>query len=103
MALVSGAESPYQADYRCQGDSDEMQHPVMHVFRKRGGKISHFWGTETMECHMDTVWPYWNLMDFTPEGRPEIPTAPQAFRSEFMEAHFLSKEELDALARRRGK
>ena len=21
--------------------------------------------------HMDTVWPYWNLMDFTPEGRPD--------------------------------
>ena len=25
----------------------------------------------------DTVWPYWNLMDFTPEGRPDIFTPPE--------------------------
>ena len=30
-----------------------------------------------MSNHVDTVWPYWNLMDFTPEGRPDIPTPPQ--------------------------
>ncbi len=46
IALVSGSESPYQADYKCQGDSDDMQLPVMHVFRKQDGKIFHFWGTE---------------------------------------------------------
>jgi predicted dithiol-disulfide oxidoreductase (DUF899 family) len=42
--------------------------------------------------HVDTVWPYWNLMDFTPEGRPDIPTPPQKFRSEFLEKHYLNKE-----------
>ena len=41
---------------------------------------------------MDTVWPYWNLMDFTPEGRPDIQTPPQNFRSEFLEKHYLNKE-----------
>src|SRR5688572_15606948 len=92
IALVSGLESTYQADYKCQGDSDDMQFPVMHVFRKQAGKILHFWGTETSSNHMDTVWPYWNLMDFTPEGRPDIPTPPQKFRSEFLEKHYLSKE-----------
>ena len=35
IALVSGSESAYQADYKCQGDSDDMQWPVMHVFRGR--------------------------------------------------------------------
>jgi predicted dithiol-disulfide oxidoreductase (DUF899 family) len=40
---------------------------------------------------MDTVWPYWNLMDFTPEGRPDLDTPPQTFRSEFLEKHYLSK------------
>jgi predicted dithiol-disulfide oxidoreductase (DUF899 family) len=44
--LVSGYESPFQADYKCQGESDDMQQPVMHVFRKQDGKIFHFWGTE---------------------------------------------------------
>ena len=85
IALVSGSESPYQADYKCQGASDDMQWPVMHVFRRRGGRILHFWGTELLFNHVDTVWPYWNLMDFTPEGRPDLPWPPQNFRSEFLE------------------
>jgi predicted dithiol-disulfide oxidoreductase (DUF899 family) len=92
IPLVSGAESPYQADYKCQDGSDDMQLPVMHVFRKQQGKIVHFWGTESMSNHLDTVWPYWNLMDFTPEGRPDIPTPPQTFRFEFLETHYLNKE-----------
>jgi len=92
IALVSGSDSAYQADYKCQGDSDDMQWPVMHVFRRQGGKIVHFWGTELAANHLDTVWPYWNLMDFTPDGRPDIPTPPQKFRSEFLEKHYLNKE-----------
>jgi predicted dithiol-disulfide oxidoreductase (DUF899 family) len=92
IALVSGFESPYQADYKCQADSDDMQLPVMHVFRKRDDKIFHFWGTESMSNHLDTVWPYWNLMDFTPEGRPDLLTPPQTFRSEFLEEHYLNKK-----------
>jgi predicted dithiol-disulfide oxidoreductase (DUF899 family) len=93
IALVSGFESPYQADYKCQdADDDDMQMPVMHVFTKQDGKIYHFWGTETMSNHVDTVWPYWNLMDFTPEGRPNLDTPPQKFRSGFLEEHFLNKE-----------
>jgi predicted dithiol-disulfide oxidoreductase (DUF899 family) len=93
MALVSGSDSTYQADYKCQEGSDaDMQLPVMHVFRRQDEKIFHFWGTETMSNHVDTVWPYWNLMDFTPEGRPDIPTPPQQFRSEFLEKNYLNKE-----------
>jgi predicted dithiol-disulfide oxidoreductase (DUF899 family) len=92
IALVSGAHSTYQADYRCQGESDDMQWPVMHVFTRREGKIVHFWGTELSGNHVDTVWPYWNLMDFTPEGRPDILTPPQNFRSEFLEENYLKKK-----------
>jgi predicted dithiol-disulfide oxidoreductase (DUF899 family) len=69
-----------------------MQLPVMHVFRRQDGKIYHFWGTELSSNHVDTVWPYWNLMDFTPEGRPDIPTPPQNFRSEFLEENYLKKK-----------
>jgi predicted dithiol-disulfide oxidoreductase (DUF899 family) len=92
IPLVSGYDSPFQADYKCQGESDDMQLPVMHVFRKRDGKIFQFWATERQENHVDTVWVYWNLMDFTPEGRPNILTPPQNFRSQFLEEHYLSKE-----------
>lgn len=92
IELVSGFESPFQADYRCQGDSDDMQLPVMLCFTRRGGDMHLFWSTEGMSNHVDTVWPYWNLMDFTPEGRPDIPTPPQRFRSEFLETHYLNAE-----------
>jgi len=92
MPLVSGFSSRFQTDYKCQGDSDDMQLPVMHVFKRQGGKIFHFWATELPSNHVDTVWPYWNLMDFTPEGRPDIPVPPQNFRSEFLETHYLNKK-----------
>ena len=68
-----------------------MQEPVMHAFQKRDGRIFHFWATETMSNHVDTVWPYWNLLDFTLEGRPDRDTPPQRFRSEFLEKHYLNK------------
>jgi predicted dithiol-disulfide oxidoreductase (DUF899 family) len=90
IPLLSGYRSTYQADYKCQ-ESDEMQWPVMHVFTRRDGDIFHFWATETQSNHVDTVWPYWNLMDFTPEGRPDVVTAPQNFRSEFLEKNYLHK------------
>jgi predicted dithiol-disulfide oxidoreductase (DUF899 family) len=92
IALVSGYGSPFQAEYKCQGDSDDMQLPVMHVFRRQDGKIFHFWATELSSNHVDTVWTYWNLMDFTPEGRPDLPTPPQNFRSEFLERNYLNND-----------
>ncbi|MDF3073271.1 MAG: hypothetical protein K0S54_938 [Alphaproteobacteria bacterium] len=92
IPLLSGYASTYQADYKCQAENDDKQLPVMHVFRKQGGGIFHFWGTETMSNHVDTVWAYWNLMDFTPEGRPNLDTPPQNFRSEFLEKHYLNQD-----------
>jgi predicted dithiol-disulfide oxidoreductase (DUF899 family) len=89
--LVSGYGTSYQADYRCQGENDDMQWPILHVFRRQEGEIFHFWGSELQGNHVDTVWPYWNLMDFTPEGRPDRKTPPQNFRSEFLEKHFLNE------------
>jgi predicted dithiol-disulfide oxidoreductase (DUF899 family) len=91
IPLLSGYESPFQADYKCQGENDDMQLPVMLTFKKRDGKIFHFWATETMSNHVDTVWPYWNLLDFTPEGRANRQTPPQRFRSEFLEKNYLNK------------
>jgi predicted dithiol-disulfide oxidoreductase (DUF899 family) len=92
IPLLSGYESVFQADYKCQGDSDDMQLPVMLVFKKQGGRIFLFWSTENMSNHVDTVWPYWNLLDFTPEGRPDRQTPPQWFRSEFLERNYLNRE-----------
>lgn len=92
IPLLSGSESAFQADYKCQGESDDMQWPVMHVFTRRKGKIFHFWATELSGNHVDTVWPYWNLMDFTPEGRPDLLVPPQQFTSKFLEENYLNKK-----------
>lgn len=89
IKLVSGFNSSFQADYRCQASSDDMQWPVMHVFRRENGKIFHFWATELDANHVDTVWAYWNLLDFTPEGRPDRDTPPQDYKSEFLERHYI--------------
>ena len=48
IPLLSGYELTFQKDYKCQGETDDMQLAVMHAFRKRDGKIFHFWGAETM-------------------------------------------------------
>jgi predicted dithiol-disulfide oxidoreductase (DUF899 family) len=88
IPLLSGYESPFQADYKCQGENDDMQEAGMHAFVKRDGKIFHSWASES---NIDTVWPYWNLMDFTPEGRPDRDTPAQKFRPEFFEKHYLNK------------
>jgi predicted dithiol-disulfide oxidoreductase (DUF899 family) len=97
IPLLSGFKSTYQADYQAQLGSDDEQRGKMHVFRKQNGKILHFWGNELDANFVDTAWAYWNLMDFTPEGRPDVPVPPQNFASEFAEQHDLSKDELRKL------
>jgi predicted dithiol-disulfide oxidoreductase (DUF899 family) len=93
IPLLSGFKSTFQADYHCQDPAeDDMQWPVMLVFTRKNGEIFHSWSTETIANHVDTVWPYWNLFDFTPHGRPDRQTPPQQFRSEFLEKHYLNKE-----------
>ena len=48
----------------------------MNVFVRRGSQIRHFWATEQIAAaaghddrHVDLLWPLWNLLDLTPEGR----------------------------------
>ena len=43
---------------------------------RRDGAIHHFWSSEIMYAevdgqprHVDLMWPLWNLLDLTPEGR----------------------------------
>jgi len=94
IKLISASSNSYLNDYQCQGsDEEDTLWPIMHVFTRKNGEIYHFWGTEMQGNHVDTVWAYWNLFDFTPEGRPDRMTPPQKFRSKFLEEHFLSKLE----------
>lgn len=85
--LVSGYDCTFQADYECQRD-DERQYPKMNVFKKVDGSIFHFWGSEIPFNDIDMVWPYWNLMDLTPEGRPDRSSPPQNFRARYLEENY---------------
>lgn len=85
--LISGSNCAYQADYGCQRD-DERQYPKLNVFKKADGSIFHFWGSEIPSNDIDMVWPYWNLMDLTPEGRPDRSSPPQNFRSRYLEENY---------------
>ncbi len=88
--LVSAEGTDYLADYNSQVGGDEATlQPVMNVFTRKGDAIHHFWGTELRGNHVDQVWPYWNLMDMTPDGRPDRMTPPLDFTSDFLKKHYL--------------
>lgn len=79
VRLLSSGSSTYNQDYGGEDESGE-QMPAMNVFVRRDGKIFHSWNTELMFApreagqdfrHVDTIWPLWNLLDVTPEGRGE--------------------------------
>ena len=77
LRLLSAAGNSCNADYH--GESAEGgQLPMLNVFVRRKGAIRHFYGTELLFAkpdpgqhnrHVDAIWPLWNLLDFTPEGR----------------------------------
>ncbi len=75
LRLLSSARNTYNVDYF--GESvDGSQDSMANVFVRRNGAIHHFWGTEKQyatpdsdPCHMDMMWPLWNVLDTTPEGR----------------------------------
>jgi len=77
LRLLSSAENTYNRDYH--GENDEgAQMPMMNVFVKRDGKTRHFYGSEMLYApeekgqnarHIDMMWPLWNVLDLTPEGR----------------------------------
>jgi len=48
-----------------------------NVFVKHRGAVHHSWGSELLfrpyptgnTRHIDTLWPLWNVLDLTPDGR----------------------------------
>jgi predicted dithiol-disulfide oxidoreductase (DUF899 family) len=77
LRLLSSASNNYNRDYYGE-NSDGGQQPSLNIFVRRSGKIHHFFHSELLlvpcepgqnERHVDMIWPLWNLLDFTPEGR----------------------------------
>jgi predicted dithiol-disulfide oxidoreductase (DUF899 family) len=95
LRLLSTAGNNYGRDYF--GDSralsaamrdqqefkpgEEWDMPILNVFRREGGTVRHFWGSELLYVppepgqeyrHNDLLDPLWNMLDVTPEGRGDF-------------------------------
>jgi predicted dithiol-disulfide oxidoreductase (DUF899 family) len=77
LRLLSSAGNTYNRDYRGE-DAGGAQWPMMNVFVRRKGVVRHSWASEMMgakadpgqnDRHVDLLWPLWNVLDLTPEGR----------------------------------
>lgn len=79
VRMLSSAGNDFKRDYHGEADGELM--PMLSVFRRGADGIRHFWSSEMMYAESDpgqdpraqgTVEPLWNLMDLTPEGRPDF-------------------------------
>jgi predicted dithiol-disulfide oxidoreductase (DUF899 family) len=77
LRLLSSHGNSYNQDYHGEG-ADGAQWPALNVFVQRGGQVLHAYSTELLfmpsesgqnSRHVDLLWPLWNLLDLTPEGR----------------------------------
>jgi predicted dithiol-disulfide oxidoreductase (DUF899 family) len=77
LRLLSSANNSYNRDYHGE-DEEGKQNPTLNVFARDGGVIRHTWSSELMFApsepgqhprHVDILWPLWNLLDLTREGR----------------------------------
>jgi predicted dithiol-disulfide oxidoreductase (DUF899 family) len=78
IRLLSSGQNTFNRDYGAE-DDDGRQWPIAHVFIRRDRRIHHWWSSELFwsphpesqeSRHVDFMWPYWNIMDCTPQGRP---------------------------------
>jgi len=77
LRLLSSAGNSYNRDYHGETAAGA-QIPCLNVFARRDGRTHHVYATELLfgaaeprqnHRHVDMIWPLWNLLDFTPEGR----------------------------------
>jgi predicted dithiol-disulfide oxidoreductase (DUF899 family) len=77
VRLLSSSGNAFSRDYHGELE-DGAQMPVLSVFERTPGGIVHFYSTELVFMHgkidgdprhVDSVWPLWNFLDFTREGR----------------------------------
>jgi len=77
LRLLSSSDNDYNRDYLGE-NAEGAQLPMLNVFVRRRGAMRHFYGTELLFAksdagqnsrHVDMIWPLWNLLDLTPNGR----------------------------------
>jgi predicted dithiol-disulfide oxidoreductase (DUF899 family) len=77
LRLLSSRSNAYNRDYHAETPEGE-QMPVLNAFVRDGDQFRHTWASELMYAprdeglearHVDSIWPIWNVLDVTPEGR----------------------------------
>jgi predicted dithiol-disulfide oxidoreductase (DUF899 family) len=80
LRLLSSAANSYNIDYHGENAKGE-QTSSLNVFTLKDGVVRHSFGAEMHNSpadpgqdprHVDSIWPLWNLLDFTPEGRGDF-------------------------------
>jgi predicted dithiol-disulfide oxidoreductase (DUF899 family) len=84
LRLLSTRNNSYNRDYHAESPQGE-QSPILNVFTRDGDGFRHRWATELMSAprdegeeprHVDSIWPIWNVLDMTPDGRGNDPDFP---------------------------
>jgi predicted dithiol-disulfide oxidoreductase (DUF899 family) len=77
LRLLSSRNNDYNRAYHAETPAGE-QMPILNVFIRDGDQFRHTWASELMYAprdegmearHVDSIWPIWNVLDATPEGR----------------------------------
>ena len=98
IPVYSGRGSGYVLDYFPREDAgDPALVSMMNAFRRTPAGIFHTWGSELVghpmenghPRHVDMVWPYWNLLDMTPDGRPDRSIPIQNYEHAYFTEHVL--------------
>ena len=84
LRLLSSHSNTYNRDYHAETPEGE-QMPILNVFVRDGDQFRHAWASELMYAprdegiearHVDSIWPIWNVLDVTPQGRGNEPNFP---------------------------
>ena len=77
LRLLSSRGNTYNCDYNAETPECE-QMPILSAFVRDGDQFRHTWSSELMYApreegmearHVDSIWPIWNVLDATAEGR----------------------------------
>lgn len=77
LRLMSSRNNTYNRDYHAEAPDGE-QLPILNVFTRERDEFRHRWASELLFApgeqgeetrHVDSLWPIWNVLDVTPDGR----------------------------------
>ena len=101
IPVYAAGESTYLLDYFAREEPvDPALVSMMNCFRKTPDGVFHTWGSELVghpmenghPRHVDAVWPFWNLLDMTPDGRGERSIPRQDYEHAYFTEHVFRED-----------